>query len=44
MVEYPHARSKRKAGRNCDLQTTLQQLLTLRTFMRHLKSYLFSQY
>ena len=27
VVQCPHIRSKRKAGRTCDLQTTVQQLL-----------------
>ena len=31
VVEYSHTRNKRKAGRKCDLQTTLQQLLNFKS-------------
>jgi len=45
VVEYSHTRNKRKAGRKCDLQTTLQQLLNFTnrsTFIiKHQRAYFF---
>ena len=33
VVKYPHTRSKRKANRRCNLQTTLQQLLIAKPYI-----------